>query len=189
MRQPGRFFDLLQDAKEVGRLNHDRRGVIAQLGVEIGQIDLAGRSIAVDRPGREALVLRVGVEHLAVLGMQCPRHEEAVPAGDARRHHASLGDCRGTVVHRRVGDIHAGELRDHRLKLEDRGQDALGNLGLVRRVRGQELAARRQRVDHDRPEVAVYSCAEKACVAPRALFRAGLEEVVDLEFRLALGNS
>src|SRR5206468_4082400 len=47
-----------------------------------------------------------------------------------------------------------GELADRGLVFEDRLEDALAQLGLVRRVRGQELAALQDRV-HDRRHVVV----------------------------------
>ena len=56
------------------------------------------------------------------------------------------GDGR-PVVAGRVRHVHAGQLADHRLVLEDRLEDALAHLRLVGRVRGQELAAPEDVVD------------------------------------------
>ena len=51
----------------------------------------------------------------------------------------------GAVVERCVGDLEAGEAGDDRLVLEQRLQHALGDLGLVRRVGGDELGAELRR--------------------------------------------
>ena len=67
----------------------------------------------------------------------------------------------GAVVTRGVRDIHPGQLADRGLVLEDRLQDALAHLGLVRRVRGQELAALEDGVDDRRHVVVVDPCAEE----------------------------
>ena len=61
--------------------------------------------------------------------------------GRVLRDVAGVGGDGRAVVARRVRDVHAGELADRGLVLEDRLEDALAHLGLVRRVRGQELAA------------------------------------------------
>ena len=53
---------------------------------------------------------------------------------DRRIERHRLGRRGGLVEHRRVGDLHAGEVRDHRLEVEERLEPALADLGLVRRV-------------------------------------------------------
>ena len=58
---------------------------------------------------------------------------------------ARVGGDRAPVVAGRVRHVHPGQLADDGLVLEDRLQHALAHLRLVRRVRGQELAAREQR--------------------------------------------
>jgi hypothetical protein len=55
------------------------------------------------------------------------------------RHVAGVCRDRGPVVPRRVGDVHPGQLADGGLILEDRLEDALAHLRLVRRVRREEL--------------------------------------------------
>ena len=73
---------------------------------------------------------------------------------DVLRDEAGIrGDGRA-VVPGRVGHVHPGQLADQRLVLEDRLQHALAHLGLIRRVRGQELAAGENDV-HDRRDVVV----------------------------------
>ena len=107
-----------------------------------------------------------------------------MPAGDADGHHHRLGSAGGTVVHAGVGHVHAGQLGNHGLKLEDRLQRALRDLGLVGRVAGEELAALHQGVDHHRPVVTIGSGAEKAGVAGRVLSAGGAEVVDDLALGL-----
>ena len=67
---------------------------------------------------------------------------------------AGVGGDGGAVVAGRVRDVHAGQLTDRRLVLEDRLEHALAHLRLVRRVGGQELAALQDGVD-DRGDVVV----------------------------------
>ena len=75
-----------------------------------------------------------------------------------------FGDRGRAVVQRRVGDLHARQLADHRLELEDVLKSALAELRLIRRVGGEEFCARDQRVDDDRDEVRVRARAEKRLV-------------------------
>jgi hypothetical protein len=67
--------------------------------------------------------------------------DDAVAVGLDHRHHGSLGGGGGGLVHGGIGDIHAGEVGDHRLELEDRLQPPLAGLRLVRRVGGEKLRA------------------------------------------------
>ena len=57
---------------------------------------------------------------------------------------AGVGRHRAAVVAGCVGDVHSRELADRGLVLEDRLQHALAHLGLVRRVRGEELTPREE---------------------------------------------
>ena len=70
------------------------------------------------------------------------------------------GDGRA-VVAGRVRDVHARELTDDRLVLEDRLEDALAHLRLIRRVRGEELASRQHDVRDRRDVVVVDPRAEE----------------------------
>jgi hypothetical protein len=76
-----------------------------------------------------------------------------VASGDAHGHHDGFGGAGGAVIHGGVGDLHAGELADHGLEFEDGLQGALGDLRLVGSVGGEPLAARDERVDHQRAVV------------------------------------
>ena len=67
---------------------------------------------------------------------------------------ARVGGDRRAVVPGRVGHVHAGQLADDGLVLEDRLEHPLAHLRLVRRVGGEELASREDDVD-DRGDVVV----------------------------------
>ena len=86
-------------------------------------------------------------------------------SGDAHGHHHGFRCAGRAVVHGGIGDFHAGELADHGLEFEDGLQRALRDLRLVRRVGGEEFAARDQRVDDDGAVVAIGAGAEEAGVA------------------------
>ena len=61
-----------------------------------------------------------------------------------------------------------GQLADRSLVLEDRLEDALAQLGLVRRVRGEELAAQQDGVDDRGHVVVVDAGSEERELAARA---------------------
>ena len=82
------------------------------------------------------------------------------PAGPDPHHHG-LEQCSAAVVHGRIGDVGAKQLADDRLKLEDRLEGPLGELGLVGGIRGVELTARAQRVYRFRNKVVVETGADK----------------------------
>ena len=78
---------------------------------------------------------------------------------------AASASAERAVVEGGVGDVHAGQLADHRLVLVDRPQRALARLGLVGRVRGEELAAEEHVIDHARDVVVVGAAPEERHVA------------------------
>ena len=81
---------------------------------------------------------RARAHHVDRLREHVVGYEEAVafaaPDAAAQRHR--LGGGGGLVQHRRVGDGHPREVAHHRLEIDERLEAPLGNLGLVRRVRG-----------------------------------------------------
>src|SRR3546814_4965934 len=89
------------------------------------------------------------------MGMEAAREHGLAPAGDAAGHDDRLPACGRAVIHGGVGDVAAVEPRHLRLKLEQRLERALRDLGLVRRVAGQELAALDEVVDARRTVVAI----------------------------------
>ena len=104
----------------------------------------------------------------------------AISTASARRGRA--------VVHGGVGDLHAGQVRDLRLELEQVLQRALRDLRLIGRVGGQELGALDQVIDARRDVVAVGAGADEerhraGGDVPR---RHRAEDALDLD--LALGR-
>ena len=97
---------------------------------------------------------------------------------------AGVGGHGRPVVARRVRDVHAGQLADHRLVFEDRLEDALAHLRLIRRVRGQELAAREDRVDDGRHVVVVDAGAEERQLLPGVRVALGQLRQVGHDLRL-----
>ena len=110
------------------------------------------------------------------------RDQHAPFAGGAHRHHGGFGNGGRAVVHRGVGHVHAGQLADHGLEFEDRGERALRDLGLIRRVGRQELAARDHGIDQHRTVMVVDAGAEEAGVAVGARRGAVAEVLDDLVF-------
>ena len=97
-----------------------------------------------------------------------------------------LGAGRGAVVHGGVGHVHAGQLADQGLELEDRLQGPLADFRLVGGVGGVEFAAGDQLVDHRRDEVVVGAAAEERGVGCRGGIAAG--EPAQLPQQVALGQ-
>ena len=77
----------------------------------------------------------------------CARRRSSAGGSRRRRRTSSLGPSTQPAAHRhrlgrrgrlveqrRVGEVHAGEVGDHRLEVQERLEPALGDLGLVRRV-------------------------------------------------------
>jgi hypothetical protein len=112
-------------------------------------------------------------------------HDLRAP-GRVLRDVARVGGDRGAVVAGRVRDVHAGQLADRRLVLEDRLQHALAHLGLVRRVGREELAAREHRVDDGRHVVVVHAGAEERQL--RAGMRVARRELLEVAHQLGLGE-
>ncbi len=110
--------------------------------------------------------------------------DRLVAAGDAHCHHQCLGRTGRAVVHRGVGDVHAGKLADHRLEFEDGLQRSLRDFRLIGGVGGEPFAARDERVDDDGPVVRVGAGAEERHVALGIFGGALAEELDDLAFRV-----
>ena len=123
---------------------------------------------------------RVGLHDLAHLRVErLGEHDPRAPGG-VLRDVAGVGRDREAVVAGRVRHVHPGQLADRRLVLEDRLQDALAHLGLVRRVGGQELAALQDRVDDRRHVVVVDAGAEERELDARVrVLRGELLQVAD----------
>ena len=103
-----------------------------------------------EEPSTGNVVGRIADDHLDVQGFGAPLHdcdrlgvtvgvkEEHVPTlgCEPATHGHSLGRGRRFVEQRRIRQVHAREVRHHRLEVEQRLEPPLGDLGLIRRVRG-----------------------------------------------------
>ncbi len=78
------------------------------------------------------------VDGLGVTFFRDEKHRGLVAVAelDAVGQHHRLGRGGAFVEHRSVGDLQARQIRDQSLKVQQRFEPALGNLGLVRRVGG-----------------------------------------------------
>ena len=105
---------------------------------------------------------RVGLHDLPHLRVGRLGHDHLRAPRRVLRDEARVGGDGRAVVARGVRDVHPRQLADRGLVLEDRLEHALAHLGLVRRVRGQELAALQHRVDDRRDVMVVDAGAEEA---------------------------
>ena len=172
---------VFEDAEEIRRLHDDGCGIGERLRLQRGAVNLAGLGVA-DFFDFEAEIFRVGLENLAVFGMDRARDENVAAPGEAFGHQDGFGERGGTVVHGSVGDFLAGELAHQRLKFEDRGERALRELGLIGSVGSEEFAALDERVGGDRTKMLVHAGAEKGGVAAGIFRRASLKILDDLRF-------
>ena len=151
------------DQAEVARtLDHHGRGLGRDLGAEVGEVDQPGRGIAGhgldSREGLgEALKLR------ALIGAHGLRHQHAAPAGDAAGHGHGAAGGGARVVDGGRDHLHAHQLADQALKLEERLVLAVVRVGAAA-VGREELAAMDDLV-HDRRHV-VLGAAGAAEVEP-----------------------
>ena len=132
----------LETPEEV-RLLEDHRGGVRRRRGELVGIDRAAAMRNLD--DLEAEAARVRLDDLTHLGVQRLREDDLGAVARVLRDEARVGGDRAAVVSGRVRHVHAGQLADDGLVLEDRLQHALAHLRLIRRVRRQELAAREQR--------------------------------------------
>ena len=113
-------------AERVGVLNQRAKNLRA----ESKRAVVIDDNVDAERPG-------AGLDDFNVLRMTVLRDEENVAAFlvfEAVAHHHRFRRGGGFVEQRGVGDFEAGEVADHRLKIQQHFQSALGNLGLIRRV-------------------------------------------------------
>jgi hypothetical protein len=128
----------------------------------------------------------VRLDDLAHLRVQRLAEDDLRAARRVLGDEAGVRRDRRAVVARRVRDVHSGQLADRGLVLEDRLQDALADLGLVRRVRGQQLPLREDGVD-DRGDVVVVDAGtqERELLAGRDV---ALRELGQVRDELLLGE-
>ena len=117
------------------RIGHRARRprVGQQHAVAGGGVEVGGRVADHDRDTDR---LGPGPDHGDRLWMRVPVDEERTAGvlGQPTGHRHRFGRRRALVEHRGVGEVHAGEIGDHRLVVQQRLQAALADLGLVRRV-------------------------------------------------------
>ena len=119
------------------------------------------------------------------MGMEAAREDRLAAARDPPRHRDRLPAGGRAVIHGGVGDVAAVEARDLGLELEQRLERALGDLGLVGRVAGQELAALDQMIDARRDMMAIGAAAEEEGHLPGDQVAAGKAGQVTLDRHLA----
>ena len=138
----------------------------------------------------EAVEVRISLDDAAHLWVHRLAHQDAVCLlGIAPSHHGSFrrGGC--AVVHRGVGNVHARQLCNHRLILEDVVERALRYLGLIGRVRRQELRALDEVLHYAGRIVIVASCTGKADELPRVVRCSQLfEEESQVSLRESFGQ-
>ncbi len=142
----------LETAEEVRLLEDGRRCALCGIGPS-RRVDRAAVVRHLDH--LEAETDGVGLDDPAHLRVERLGEHDLRAAGHVLRDEARVGSDGRAVVTGRVRDVHPGQLADRRLILEDRLEHALAQLGLVRRVRRQELAALEHRVDDGRNVVVV----------------------------------
>ncbi len=103
---------------------------------------------------------------------------------DSDRHQHRFGKRGRPVIHRRVRHLHPREFAHHRLEFEDGAKGPLADLGLIRRVRGEELATRNRRVHNRRRKVVVGAGSQETefgCCRPH-LRRHAFKKLRSLQF-------
>ena len=140
----------------------------------------AARSVRAVAPARDhggraaGSPWRLGGQHAGSRGCT-PRQDDDAPRACCTRaaRMRRFRQRRGAVVHRGVAHVHAGELADRRLELEDDLQPPWLRLGLVGRVRREELGAARHGVDDGRDVGVVHAGARNESSEPARRVAAG----------------
>src|SRR2546422_1167388 len=141
-RHGANFLELFfESAEEIRVLDIDTASVRRQRGLQLREIEHPAFSVIVHFADLEACADNIVREHRPSVVPQRTRDEEDPTPVDSVRHPGRFAERRRAVVHRRVRRVHPGELADQPLILPERLEQALTDLGLVRRVRGVELGA------------------------------------------------
>ena len=173
---------VVQIAEKVRRLHDDAGGVGGDVRCEVFAAGDVGRREIEAEPEE----LGLGPHRFAVVGMQRPGQDRAVAAGQALGHQHRFGGGGRAFVHRRVGDLHAGQHRHLGLELEQELERALADFRLVRRVGGQELAALDQVIDRRRNMMAIGPAAQERRPRPGRAILCRHRRHRPLDFELAL---
>jgi len=97
-----------------------------------------------------------------IMRVQAAGQNGAVATRCAHRHHHRFGRRRRAVVHRRVGDFHAGHQRDLGLEFVQVLKRALRHFRLIGGVGGEKFTALHQIIHRRRDVVAIGPGAQKA---------------------------
>src|SRR3989475_235427 len=141
-RHGANFLELFfESAEEIRVLDVDAAYVRWKRGLQLREVEHPALPVVVHFADLEACADNVVREHRPSVVPQRTRDEEDPTPVDSVRHPGRFAERRRAVVHRRVRRVHPGELADQALILPERLEQALTDLGLVRRVRGVELGA------------------------------------------------
>ena len=178
----GKTGVVLDDAEPVD-FRDDDTGDVA--GLEFGLQGLQGGLTIFHRDVADlhAVELRIGFHDLHHVRQQTLRKKHArLLLGAGHGHLHRLRGGRRAVIQGSVGNVHARELANHALVLEDVPERALRNLALIRRVGRQELGTGGDVRNHRRGVVVIRAGAGEhlhlgihpgETVQPRADFRLG----------------
>ena len=156
MHRIGNRLQIADEAKHVRALHDDAGGFVID---QLDEILFAARQ---HRRARDfAGEIGDGFHRFRIMRVQAAGENGLAPLRHPLRHQHGFGGGSGAVVQRRVCHFHSGEQRDLRLEFEQVLQCALRQLGLIRGVGGQELAALDQVIDRGRNVVAIGAAAEK----------------------------
>ena len=92
MRDGGGLLDVFDDTEEIGGLNDNGGGVFGDRARQGCEVELARIGVVSELVERDALVLRLGLQHFAIFGMHAAGGEDVTAAGRADRHHGGFGD-------------------------------------------------------------------------------------------------
>ena len=157
---PGEGLEILDRAEEVRVLDEQGGGFRVERGAELARVREAALEANLDHLRAEAA--SVGAKRLAAVGMNATGDDQTPAPRGADRQVGGRGHRGGALVQRGVGHRQRAELRDRGLELEHHLEAALRDLGLVGRVRGQELRALCDRVHDCRHVVVVHPRPEEA---------------------------
>ena len=130
----------------------------------------------------------VGAYHLKHTLADSGGHKHTVfLTGRSHHHEHHLGGGSCAVVHRGIGRLHARELRNHALILENVLESTLRDLGLIGSIGGVELAALQKMGNHRGRIVIVCAAAGKDSEAT-VFGTEFLEETAQLYLRHSLGE-
>ena len=155
---------VLDDTIVVWLLYEDTGDLPLVLGQQVVEVCLISDTILLtNHLNLDTMEVSIGLYHLQCLRIYRLTDEYSIlflSSGNSH-HHRLCGSCR-TIVHRRIGDIHACQLCHHRLVFEDIVQCTLRNLRLIGGVACQELRATEQVGDGGRGVMVIDTSASKA---------------------------